>query len=125
MGEMLKQVQKNTGAKGVGPIAVPDGNRNTDAPPTYAEQGISKKQAMQARAEYFLEFSARGNARVAHAPASRFASTPSAVAMRCIVSGRGRPAVCSSRATVDELSRARRASCCWVSPAEVRSSRSF
>ncbi len=41
LGEMLKATPKNTGAKGIGPIAVPDENRNQ--PPTLADLGIDKK----------------------------------------------------------------------------------
>ncbi|MDN5941585.1 MAG: hypothetical protein L0H94_06865, partial [Nitrospira sp.] len=41
-GEMLKAMPKNTGAKGVGPIAIPKKNSN----PTLASQGISLKDSM-------------------------------------------------------------------------------
>jgi len=47
MGEFLKQMPKATGAAGVGPIAVPDGNRNQ--PPTLASIGITKKQSANAQ----------------------------------------------------------------------------
>lgn len=43
MGAFLKAMPKATGAKGIGPIAVPDGNRNQ--PSTLAEIGITKKQS--------------------------------------------------------------------------------
>lgn len=43
MGEFLKAMPKATGAKGIGPIAVPDGNRNQE--PTLADIGITKKQS--------------------------------------------------------------------------------
>jgi hypothetical protein len=42
-GELLAAMEKNEGAKGVGPIAVPAGHRNQ--PPTLAELGINKKQS--------------------------------------------------------------------------------
>jgi hypothetical protein len=48
MGEILKAVEKNAGARGVGPIAVPARNRNQQ-PKTLAEQGIPKKQSMHAQ----------------------------------------------------------------------------
>lgn len=41
LGEILAAMPKNTGAKGIGPIAVPDENRNQ--PPTLADLGIDKK----------------------------------------------------------------------------------
>jgi hypothetical protein len=47
MGEFLKRMPKATGAKGVGPIAVPDRNRNE--PATLAEIGITKKQSATAQ----------------------------------------------------------------------------
>jgi hypothetical protein len=47
LGQMLKQTKKNTGAAGVGPIAVPEGNRNQE--PTLKEQGISKKLSARAQ----------------------------------------------------------------------------
>ena len=37
LGQMLAEMPKNTGAKGVGPIAVPSGNHNA---PTLASVGI-------------------------------------------------------------------------------------
>ena len=61
MGAMLKEVQKNAGAKGIGTSAVTVGNRtkasensasNEDRapPPTLADQGITKRQSMNAQA---------------------------------------------------------------------------
>ncbi len=47
MGEFLKAMPKATGAKGIGPIAVPDGNRNQE--PTLADIGITKKQSSTAQ----------------------------------------------------------------------------
>jgi hypothetical protein len=47
MGAFLKQMPKATGAAGVGPIAVPDGNRNQ--PARLAEIGITKKQSSTAQ----------------------------------------------------------------------------
>lgn len=47
LGEMLKATPKNTGAKGIGPIVVPDENRNQ--PPTLADLGIDKKVSMVAQ----------------------------------------------------------------------------
>jgi hypothetical protein len=44
---LMAAAQKATGAKGVGPIAVPQGNRNT--PPTLQEQGITKKESSLAQ----------------------------------------------------------------------------
>jgi hypothetical protein len=41
LGEMLQETPKATGARGVGPIAVPKENRNT--PQTLAELGLTKK----------------------------------------------------------------------------------
>jgi len=41
--QFLKAMPKATGAKGVGPIAVPEENRNQA--PTLADLGISKKQS--------------------------------------------------------------------------------
>ena len=42
-GELLRDMPKASGAKGVGPIAVAPSDRNTT--PTYAEQGIDKRVA--------------------------------------------------------------------------------
>lgn len=47
LGEILAAMPKNTGAKGIGPIAVPDENRNQ--PPTLADLGIDKKVSARAR----------------------------------------------------------------------------
>jgi hypothetical protein len=47
MGEFLKEMPKATGAKGVGPIAVPEENRNQT--PTLAAIGITKKQSARAQ----------------------------------------------------------------------------
>lgn len=47
LGKLLKEMPKATGAKGVGPIAVPQQNRN--AVSTLAEIGISKKTSMVAQ----------------------------------------------------------------------------
>jgi hypothetical protein len=42
-GELLREMPKHTGAKGIGPIAVPKSDRN--APPTLTALGISKTQS--------------------------------------------------------------------------------
>jgi hypothetical protein len=42
LGEMLQATPKNSGAKGIGPIAVERHDRNKIVPPTLAEIGISK-----------------------------------------------------------------------------------
>lgn len=47
LGEMLRDMPKAGGAKGIGPIAVPSENRNTT--PTLAEIGIDKKVSMRAQ----------------------------------------------------------------------------
>lgn len=47
LGEILAAMPKNTGAKGIGPIAVPDENRNQ--PPTLADLGIDKKVSARAQ----------------------------------------------------------------------------
>jgi len=47
LGEFLKEAPKATGAKGVGPIAVPDEYRN--GAPTLADIGISKKESANAQ----------------------------------------------------------------------------
>jgi hypothetical protein len=47
LGEMLRLMPKATGAKGVGPIAVPSENRNQT--PTLADIGITKKTSMRAQ----------------------------------------------------------------------------
>ena len=47
LGQMLGQTKKNTGAAGVGPIAVPEGNRNQE--PTLKEIGVSKKLSSRAQ----------------------------------------------------------------------------
>jgi hypothetical protein len=47
MGEFLKESPKNTGAAGVGPIAVTVGNRNQT--PTLAESGITKRESSAAQ----------------------------------------------------------------------------
>ena len=44
-GEMLAQTEKATGAKGIGPIAVTEGNRNQPVPATLEEIGVTKKQS--------------------------------------------------------------------------------
>lgn len=44
-GEMLAQTEKATGAKGIGPIAVPFGYRNQPVPATLEEIGVTKKQS--------------------------------------------------------------------------------
>lgn len=41
LGELLRETEKASGAKGIGPIAVPIENRN----PTLADLGVSKKQS--------------------------------------------------------------------------------
>jgi len=48
LGGFLKETEKNTGAKGVGPIAVPDGYRNET--PTLEELGVTKKLSAEAQA---------------------------------------------------------------------------
>ena len=48
LGKFLKETEKNTGAKGVGPIAVPDGYRNET--PTLEELGVTKKLSAEALA---------------------------------------------------------------------------
>ncbi len=47
LGEILQATPKATGAKGIGPIAVPKGNRNTN--PTLDELGLSKKESAVAQ----------------------------------------------------------------------------
>jgi N6-adenosine-specific RNA methylase IME4 len=47
LGEMLQATPRATGAAGVGPIAVPDENRN--GPPTLADLGLNKKTSMIAQ----------------------------------------------------------------------------
>ena len=47
LGGFLKTAEKNPGARGIGPIAVPDGNRN--APPTLAALGLTKKESSQSQ----------------------------------------------------------------------------
>lgn len=47
LGEMLQATPKATGAKGVGPIAVPKANRNTT--PTLQELGLTKKESAVAQ----------------------------------------------------------------------------
>lgn len=47
LGEMLQAAPKATGAKGVGPIAVPKENRNTA--PTLSELGLTKKESAVAQ----------------------------------------------------------------------------
>lgn len=47
LGGFLKATEKNTGAKGVGPIAVPDGYHNA---PTLEELGVTKKLSAEAQA---------------------------------------------------------------------------
>lgn len=44
-GEMLAQTEKATGAKGIGPIAVTEWNRNQPVPATLEEIGVTKKQS--------------------------------------------------------------------------------
>jgi hypothetical protein len=43
LGEILRDTPRNEGAKGIGPIAVTDGNRNQN--PTLADLGLSKKES--------------------------------------------------------------------------------
>jgi hypothetical protein len=62
LGEMLRAMPKATGAKGVGPIAVPHENRNQT--PTLADIGITKKTSMRAQ-------------QLAAMPADRFAMVAS------------------------------------------------
>ena len=47
LGEILRDMPKATGAAGIGPIAVPNGNRNTT--PTLADIGIDKKTSARAQ----------------------------------------------------------------------------
>lgn len=47
LGELLSKAPKNTGAAGIGPIAVTNGNRNS--PPTLADQGIDKRTSAVAQ----------------------------------------------------------------------------
>jgi len=48
LGELLRDSERAGGAKGVGPIAVPDCNHNQ--PPTLADLGLSKRQSSEAQA---------------------------------------------------------------------------
>lgn len=73
LGEMLQAAPKATGAKGVGPIAVPKENRN--AAPTLAELGLTKKesaiaQKLAALPEKDFEQVREGNVTVAKAIAA-------------------------------------------------------
>lgn len=48
VGELLKASDRNVGAKGIGPIAVPGGYHNQDAPPTLAELGVDRRVILRA-----------------------------------------------------------------------------
>jgi len=47
LGEFLAQMEKNKGAKGIGPIVVTQGNRNQA--PTLAAIGVSKKESSESQ----------------------------------------------------------------------------
>jgi N6-adenosine-specific RNA methylase IME4 len=47
LGEMLRESERASGAKGIGPIAVPACNHNQ--PPTLADLGLSKRQSSEAQ----------------------------------------------------------------------------
>lgn len=47
LGELLREMEKNKGAQGIGPIAVTRENRN--APPTLSDMGITKRESAEAQ----------------------------------------------------------------------------
>ena len=70
MGELLAEMPKATGAKGIGPIAVAESNHNT--PPTLADLGIEKTEAHRAQtiaADLVPLFEAEARERMAEASA--------------------------------------------------------